>query len=152
MLTLPFYGTVLEATSYFDNRLHSTVWFNASAPNRNAALIQSARIIDGFAFKGQKTDPEQSLEFPRGTDTEVPQDIRIAAYEISINLLDGRDPEMELESMAVTSEGYSSVRTTYNRDAVPTEHLINGVPSATAWRLIRPYLRDDNTLKLSRVS
>ncbi len=43
-------------------------------------------------------EEQQPLEFPRGSDTAVPDDIRRACYEIAYNLLDGKDPEMELEN------------------------------------------------------
>ena len=94
----------------------------------------------------------QVLEFPRGTDTEVPEAIRRACYEIAHSLLDGKDPELELENLGIISQGYSSVRTTYQRSQVPIEHLINGVPNALAWRLIRPFLRDGDQLKITRIS
>ena len=43
-------------------------------------------------------------------------------------------------------QGISSVRTTYNRSQVPIEHIVNGVPNALAWRLLRPFLRDEEAL------
>ena len=152
MIDFSYYGDMAEAMSYFAKRLHSQSWDDATSAERESALIQATRIIDAFAFKCDKTVSTQALEFPRGTDTEVPDDIKIAAFEIAINILDGRDPELELENLAVSSEGFSSVRTTYNRNQVPVEHLVNGVPSATAWRFIRPYLRDSREIKTSRVS
>ncbi len=94
----------------------------------------------------------QALEFPRGNDTSVPEAIRKACYEIAHSLLDGKDPELELENLGITSQGYSSVRTTYERNQVPIEHLINGVPNAMAWRLLRPFLRDGDAIKLTRIS
>lgn len=97
-------------------------------------------------------EASQALEFPRGDDTTVPEAIRKACYEIAHSLLDGKDPEIELENLGISSQGYSSVRTTFARDQVPIEHLINGVPNAMAWRLLRPFLRDGDAIKLSRVS
>jgi hypothetical protein len=97
-------------------------------------------------------EDSQVLEFPRGADTQVPEAIRRACYEIAHSLLDGRDPESELEALGVVSQGYSSVRTTYSRTQLPIEHLINGIPNALAWRLLRPFLRDEDAIKLSRVS
>lgn len=117
----------------------------------------------------------QALEFPRGTgespndrlgiglnpdqvtdpetpDAAVPQDIRIACYEIAHSLLSGKDPERELENLGVSSHGFEGVRTAYDRSMLPVDHIVNGVPSATAWRLIQPYLRDDNAIHMSRVS
>jgi len=57
-----------------------------------------------------------------------------------------------LENLGITSQGYASVRTTYARNQVPIEHIINGVPSPQAWRWLKPFLRDDDAIKLSRVS
>ena len=49
--------------------------------------------------------------------------IRCACYEIGHSLLDGKDPEMELENLGVISQGYGSVRTTYSRTHV-VEHIV----------------------------
>ena len=59
---------------------------------------------------------------------------RIACYEIAHSLLDGKDPELELENLGIVSQGFGSVRTTYNRSQIPIEHIINGIPSVQAWR------------------
>ncbi|MGN6461659.1 MAG: methionine synthase [Pseudolabrys sp.] len=69
-----------------------------------------------------------------------------------LSLLDGKDPELELENLGISSQGYESVRTTFSRSQVPIEHIINGVPNASAWRLLRPFLRDEDAIKLARVS
>lgn len=171
-LSQTFYGSVSEATDYFAMRLHSTAWLNAMVADRPKALWAATMILDALNFKGYKhpvytlleadadaTDEEireaeatQALEFPRGADTVVPVDIRKASYEIAYQLLDGKDPELELENLGITSQGYASIRTTYSRNQVPIEHIINGVPSPQAWRWIKPFLRDDEAIKLSRVS
>jgi hypothetical protein len=167
-----YYGTLQEANDYFAMRLHELAWTGADAADRPKALWAATQIIDTLNFKGFKapvytllaadplaTDEEiraaeqtQVLEFPRGADTEVPEAIRRACYEIAHSLLDGKDPELELENLGIISQGYSSVRTTYQRSQVPIEHLINGVPNALAWRLIRPFLRDGDALKILRIS
>jgi hypothetical protein len=171
-MNFDYYGTLQEANDYFDNRLHETAWYRARATDRPKALIAATRIIDALNFKGYKHtvqvlldgDPDasdediraqeaaQPLEFPRGDDTEVPEAIRMACYEIAHSLLDGKDPELELENLGIVSQGYESVRTTYSRTQVPIEHIINGVPNAQAWRLLRPFLRDDDAIKLARIS
>lgn len=97
-------------------------------------------------------EASQWLEFPRGADTTVPEAVRIAEYEIAHTLLDGKDPEKELENLGIISQGYASVRTTFSRTHVPVEHIVNGVPSALAWRLLVPFMRDEDVILLSRVS
>lgn len=165
-----YYGTLDEAATYFANRLHERAWTGATPTDRPKALWAATRIIDTLSYKGEKaavyavvladedaTEEEkreasltQPLEFPRGSDTEVPEAIRIATYEIAHSLLDGKDPEAELERLGISSQGFESVRTTYARNQQPIDHIINGVPNALAWRLIRPFLRDGEQLKLVR--
>jgi hypothetical protein len=94
----------------------------------------------------------QPLEFPRGSDTEVPMEIRRACYEIAYSLLDGKDPEMELENLQVTSHGYGEVRAHYERNMGPIEHLINMCPSSLGWNILRPFLRDSQMVQMSRVT
>lgn len=167
-----YYGTLDEANTYFSMRLHEFAWTNADSADRPKALLAATKIIDTLNYKGDKAavytlllnnpkatqdeiraaDASQEHEFPRGADTEVPEAILKALYEIAHSLLDGKDPERELENIGIVSQGYSSVRTTYSRNQVPIEHIINGVPNAQAWRLIRPFLRDGETIKLSRIS
>ncbi len=161
-----------EASAYFAQRLHETAWTGASDTDREKALIAARGVIDTLNYKGYKhsvytllaanpsatqeqiqaAEAAQALEFPRGADTTVPEAIRIAGYEIAYALLDGKDPELELENLAVTSMGYGAVKAAYERSQLPIEHIINLVPSSVAWRLLKPFLRDSDVLKLSRVS
>ena len=170
------YATRVEADAYFTERLHSGLWDAALVANRNTALIQASRIIDDLDFKGMKnaafliwdpiklqilTDAQiltinnagatQALEFPRGADTDIPEDIKRATYEIAFALLDGRDVDADVEGLQQVSQGFSSVRTTYTRAYLP-EHLVNGVPSPTAWRYLKRYVKDRAGVRVSRVS
>lgn len=132
-LNTSIYGDQAEADGYFANRLHETAWTNATATDRAKALIAARAIIDALNYKGNKhsvytllaanpsatqeairsAEASQALEFPRGTDTTVPEAVRAAQYEIAYALLDGKDPELELENLAVNSMGYGAVKTSY---------------------------------------
>ena len=118
------------------------------------ACDASGALAEGCVTKDQLQASRltQPLEFPRGSDTEVPEDIRRACYEIAHSLLDDKDPELELENLGITSHGFASVRTSYSRSHVPIEHLINMVPNAMAWRLLKPFIRDDDAVKLRRMN
>ena len=171
-VTLSYYGTLDEANEYFAKRLHEVAWSGASALDREKALIAARGIIDALNYKGNKhsvytlllanpsasqdeiraAEASQALEFPRGADTTVPEAVRIAAFEIAHALLDGKDPELELENLAVNSMGYGAVKTSYERSQLPIEHIVNMVPSSVAWRLLKPFLRDSDALKLLRLS
>ncbi len=170
------YSTRVEADAYFAIRLHSTLWEASTVSDRNVSLQQASRIIDDLDYVGLKnaaylvwfplkdqalTDANklainvagatQVLEFPRGSDTVIPDDIKEACNEIAYALLDGRDPDMDTEGLTQISQGFSSVRTTYTRTFLP-EHLVNGVPSATAWRRLKRYVKDKAGTRVSRVS
>lgn len=172
-----YYGTIIEATEYFNLRLHEWAWSAASAGDKEKALIAARRLIDGLNYKGYKAtvyavmmanegatmtdelleeiraaEAAQLNEFPRGDDILISEDVRIAQYELAHSLLDNKDPEQELETLAVTSSTYGGVKTMFNREQLPIEHLINMIPNAVAWRLLRPYLRDCDAVKISRVS
>lgn len=171
-----FYGTLQGAQDYFSERLHSELWDTIGLDDRTKALKTATRRIERLSYVGEKNaaaiqrlnanDPEnptdseiilinvagetQELEFPRGTDTVVPVEIENACYEIAFALVDGRDPEQELEDLATISQGFASVRRTRDRSFVH-EHLNAGIPSSLAWSFLKPYLRDDSSLRINRV-
>ena len=152
MIDISYYGTLDEADAYFGNRLHEYAWTNSDEDDHPKALWAATLIIDALAYKGIKTSEDQVHEFPRNGDTEEPEAIRMACYEIAHSLLDGKDPEMELENLGITSQKFGVVSTSYDRNKIPIEHIINGIPSARAWRQLKPFLRDDEAIKLNRVS
>ena len=175
---MAYYGTITEADTYFSERLHSESWDDASTIDKTKALKQSTKIIDQLNYKGVKaavydvlydadnellspvpTETEilaaaatQELEFPRGADSDVPITIEYAAYEIAFSLLDGIDPELELQSLRVRQQKYAVVQTTYADTADNVEYLLYGVPSSIAWRWLLPYLDNDQSIFLSRVN
>ena len=162
------YGTVADGDTQFSYRLHETIWSAATAADRHLALIAATKIIDALNFKGDKhtvfiststddavlrvANAAQNLEFPRDEDTTVPSQIERACYEIAYSLLDGRDPETELEALTMTSQGYAALKTQYIREGLPLEHIVNGCPSLCGWLLLRPFLRDVSGFKVTRAS
>jgi hypothetical protein len=144
------YRTRTEAQEYFDTRLHTEAWDNTSNADRDKALLHATAIINNLNFIGDKDDEDQENEFPRD-DEDTPTAILDACCDIALALCDGIDPEKEMADLSAISQGYSSVRSTYDRGIVQ-EHIAAGVPSAVAWSKLRPFLRDGQFLKLSRVS
>lgn len=164
------YATIEEAQAYFDERLYTDAWDDAEEADKTKALATATRAIDRLNFAGMKSaayavylnnscdweaiwaaGATQELQFPRGTDTVVPDDIKIACYEEVLLLLDGKDPEKEFDRLKVLSETYAGVRATYDRSRLP-ENLLAGIVSSTAWKYLRPYLRDPSAVFTSRVS
>lgn len=145
------YGDVPAADSYFTERLQTDAWDNANDTDKFKALAMATRAIDRLNYAGDKTDADQELQFPRGGDTDVPDAILIATYECALALLDGYDPNIEIENLAISSQGFAEVRDTYDR-SFALEHIRSGIPSVVAWSYIKPYLRDPNYFTISRVN
>lgn len=139
----------MEAQVYFDGRLGTDAWDDSTDTEKDKSLIMSTRVIDRLNFLGCKTDDAQPLQFPRDADTVVPPDVQNATAEIALALLDGVSPEIEFENLFMTSQGYGGIRSSYDR-TVKAPHLLAGVPSITAWRFLKPYLRDSNNIELFR--
>ena len=164
------YGTVPDGDTYFSTRLHEHAWSSASGTDKSKALVEATRAINALGFRGVKhsvyalleADPlateeeiraaeeSQPDQFPRDESTTVPEAVEFAAYEISHALLDGRDTEAELENLGVTSHGIQSVRVSYDRASVQTEHIANGIPSWQAWRFLLPYIDMTGAVKVKR--
>lgn len=111
-------------------------------------------LDDGYITKEelQTANLAQPLEFPRGADTVVPQDIKDACLEIAESLLAGKDPELELENLSVFTQQAEGVTTSHERRYIPIEHLLNLIPSAVAWSWIKPFLVDDEAIKITRIT
>jgi len=145
------YITIEDADIYFGERLYTSPWDNAETDDKTKALKMATRIIDRLNFLDDKYDEDQERQFPRNTDTTVPTDIQYACAEIALTLLDGVDPELEFQNLSVKMHKHADVQTTYDRTFAP-EHLIAGVPSPTAWRYLKPYLRETGSINIHRVS
>jgi len=117
------YISVADADAYFAGRLHSTAWTGATSPNKEAALIQAARMLnEHFFFYGHIADEEQSLRWPREdvydaderllADDEIPAQIEKAACEQAIYLLGldpTRKPTLTMQGFKTASVGPMSV-------------------------------------------
>lgn len=174
---MSYYGTLNEANDYFASRLYTDAWDQASTSNRIKALQQATRIIDSLNYKGVKasvydilyTDdvrvsPEptedeiitadrlQTLEFPRGKDADVPEEIEWACYETAFALLEGFNPDTAADELRVIKQSYAAVGTTYAEGEQASEYLLFGIPNGTVWRWLKPRLVDASSIRLRRVN
>lgn len=141
------YCTEAEATTYFSGRLNTDAWDTAVSGDRTKALTQATTIINQLNFLGEKTDENQDNQFPRNEDASIPSDIKNACAEIALALLDGIDPEKEFELASIQQHSFGGTKAVKN---IIPEHIGAGVPSITAWRFLRPYLRDMYSIQLDR--
>lgn len=174
------YVAVAEADVYFSQKLNRPLWPSTNPSDKLKALVEATQRIDRLNYGGKKADPSQFLQFPRGNtytrpvppsapvnallfnsidpfetivskDPYVPVDIKIATCEVAYKLIDGVDPDEEINRLATESQGFSNVKTIYNRKYLQ-EHMLAGIPSPLAWQHLRPYLRDPRTVRVTRDS
>jgi len=147
------YGSVTDADTYFSTQRldDGSEWEGQDPARKQVAIQQATNIIDRLNFAGSKTVSTQTLEFPRFTDTVVPTPVEHACYEIAYQLLvEGRDPDIELENMdkSVVNQGAGRSRKDVRRTPL---HILNGIPSAVAYRMLVPYLKDGRSITLLRI-
>jgi hypothetical protein len=145
------YIDLSEADTFFnDFVLDSDAWDIAEDNKKTVALNEATLLIDRLNYAGYKADSVQALQFPRGADTEVPEDIKRACCYIALELLDGINLDFEFNNLFLKQHSYGGAASTYDRSS-HAEHVIAGIPSIRAWRLLRPYLRDPRQIKVDRV-
>ena len=151
-----YYGTLAEANEYFSQKLFESAWSESLPEYHPMALWRATLIIDDLNYKGVKNavyvldspnrdeviaaDSAQALEFPRGPETAVPLKIEQACYEIAYALLEGVDQQDQSDSLGVQRQAYGSVRTSYGVHKAGAAQIAHGVPSSTAWRMLKPFL------------
>jgi hypothetical protein len=143
------YVEIDEAQDYFDERLNTEAWDGATDEDKLKALKMATRKINNLNFVGVRHDLSQANEFPRGSDITVPDNIKFACCELALQLLDDVDPNLEVEELTVTHEGYAQARTQYDR-SFTLPHIRAGIPSSEAWEYLVPYLVDPLRITLYR--
>lgn len=130
------YATLDEADTYLEGVLNTEAWDLSTDVLRTKALKQATRII-------------KSLSVPVYEDPDIPQDYKSATVEIALKLLEGVDPEIELRNMSIASFSFDKLSQSNKNGETPL-HIIAGVPSITAFNILRCYMPDVTTVHLRR--
>jgi len=141
------YNTIEEIKTILDETIYAGDWDLFVA--KEAASTMATKAINQLKFSGTKTESTQENEFPRDDDALVPDAVRRAHALEASAISRGADPEMDYQAREVKSTAFSGMRTTFSRGK--EDHVIAGITSITAWRLLLPYLNHDSSLTLSRV-
>lgn len=144
------YVTNAEADDYFEFRYNSPLWDTLDETTKTKLLVTSSRYLTKLNWAGDKADATQALEFPRGTDTTIPVEIKNGVCEIAYALLDGRDVEYEQELLSHTRLSASVFGVSLDAKTVDVAR-IHGIPSSLAWSYFRPFLRDGSVVTLVRM-
>lgn len=149
----PFvYGSLAGSIRYWSSRLDGQLWLITPDERMIQALVTATSMIENLRFVGRKTDLTQAGEFPRNGSTIVPIGIQNATYELAMALLKNVDIETEQRSMYITRTEFGQIATYYDYSLKGPEHIVAGIPSLNAWKLLRPFLSPNLTLNLRRES
>lgn len=145
---------LLEATRVIDalryKGVKHTVW--SVMYEYDATTEKYEKILDDPPTRNEiiSADASQELEFPRGQDSSVPQEIEWATYETALAIIEGFDPEDAMDRANILRQRYAAVATTYAADRQSQEYLVYGIPTARVWRWLKPYLSGENPIQISR--
>lgn len=144
-----FYGSVPGSIRFWSNRLDGQLWLIASDVEQIQALTTATTMIDGLRYVGSRFDSEQLGEFPRANGI-VPVAIQNATYELAMALLKKVDLETEYNSTFVTKDKFGQLETNYDYGIRTPEHIVAGIPSLAAWKLLSPFLTDPRAIRTRR--
>lgn len=144
------YVEVEDANEYIESyKIDRSDWESAPDGNKEIWLNKATRTLDSLVWKGVKADSEQTNAFPRGSETEIPQDIIDATIELAYAYSCGINPDIEFDNLSITSRKLGPVSTTSDT-TIPKAYIIMGVVSMDAYRLIAPYLQSQRLQRLER--
>lgn len=77
------YVTVATADTYFDERVNTSAWDDASTDNQERALIMATRRLDQEHYKGEPVKPLTDVEVSATTSTQALKWPRYSTYDDS---------------------------------------------------------------------
>jgi hypothetical protein len=152
-LTESAYADIAAANAYLANTLGTDGWDSASTLNQNKALVMATRAINRLRYQGFQTEDARTAgnQFPRGTDTAVPDAVVGATIEEANALLGDILPDEAFKDLRVKRESMSGVSITYDTSLNDGAHTRAGFTSRTAYNMLKPYLYDRKSMRVDRV-
>jgi hypothetical protein len=145
------YVSIADADTYFETRIDSANWVDASDEIKEQALVTATALIDDNAWIGSAVSSSQALAWPRKNaiynddrlglqvtiaEDELPSRVKTAVYEQALHLVNNEDVLMgqsqTFESISVGSISISDS----NGDTTKTP-----MKPSTALKPIRPLIR-----------
>lgn len=135
------YTTLEEADTYFQAVLRKDAWLDSNDEDRTTALLQAEGIVKNLAVP-----LFEELETYNYT---VPIDVKGAVAEIALRLLEGVDPEEELDAVQASRLTFDKVSRSNKAMEIPL-HILAGVPSYKAFTVLQQYIPNPTTVRLFR--
>ena len=156
------YVELADADDYFETRIDSANWFDASDEVKEQALVTATQLIDENAWIGYAVSPSQALAWPRKNavfldpklgleisiaEDEIPARVKTAVYEQALHLVNNEDLLLQqsqtFESISIGSISISDSNNDVTRTPIKT-------PNATVF--IKPLLKRGSSASWWRVN
>lgn len=146
------YGSIALADAYWDARLYGQLWTIQSTTTKNQALQTATDRINALPLEGTPdTSNDEGYFYPLDGETEVPQGILNATYELALCLIQNPPPRSGGSGTGnVKRAKIGATETEFFGYVAPW--ISAGIPCQDVWRLLGPYLCDPNELVIVRVS
>lgn len=138
-MALSFYGTVAKADTFWSETEITNAWFAATIAKKTALLKKATMQIDRLAFRGEKVNVQQALQFPRIAEISpgrytyydvdvltgsgsiiVPLNVEYATYIQAKGILEYEDDEVIQALLAgVTSISIGQTSMSFNANDLP---------------------------------
>ena len=135
------YVDLTGAQSYFQGRLYSDAWEQASELDQVKALKMATAAVDRLPFGGRKLDLLQVRAFPRLGQPFIPDEVKDAVCEEALALLErGNSDRRKLQLEGVV--GFRIGKTSENFAAGQQGKAVKPPPllSPEALELLKPYI------------
>jgi hypothetical protein len=145
------YVSIADADTYFETRIDSANWVDASDEIKEQALVTATALIDDNAWIGSAVSSSQALAWPRKNaiynddrlglqvtiaEDELPSRVKTAVYEQALHLVNNEDVLMgQTQTFESISVGSISISDS-NGDTTKTP-----MKPSTALKPIRPLIR-----------
>lgn len=113
-------------------------WFNLGDSDKECKLRNACYRIESMRFGSFKHSIQQSLQFPRGTDSAVPERVKQAqVFEAMQSLDTAAAKRRELQEQGVKSISIGNTSESYSDGSLASYGTLT---SRVAYTLLKPYL------------
>lgn len=115
------------------------VWSDSSTEEREQALFQATSYIDSFTYDGEKADPNQEKQFPRKGQTETPEQVAAACFDLALFFL--RQYKVREFSDGYRQRLFDEGVTRFSKQVDDFREEVHLGSEKEAYSILRPYLR-----------
>jgi hypothetical protein len=124
------YASVEQADTYHSKRLHNTEWTESFEATKEKALMMATSVLDVLNWKGNITNGDQGLRWPRSgvtnldgklyPDDAIPKPLISAVSELAWELIKG-DRTVDSDSAGISEIKVAEIELKFDRMTTPAK-------------------------------